>query len=144
MQQLEQELGVADTDRRPKVVAELVAYTLRLMRLGLSRHARRAGVVLALAARDRVLPGGRTIALDESERMESIGDALVEWYLLASGIRWQDLSAAPFGKSTLSRCWLAWSCPPIWRACPTASGNNCAKRRGHHSCQRPKGSQPRL
>lgn len=62
VQKLEKELGSGQPDWRPKEVAELTAYVLRQLRLGLGRHARRAGIAVGLAAHDQVLPGARVQA----------------------------------------------------------------------------------
>jgi hypothetical protein len=88
--ELENQLGRSEPDWRPKEVAGLVSYALRSMRLGLGRHARRAGIAIGLVAHDRVLPGARLHSLRDEERTETIAEALLEWYGLTVGKHWHD------------------------------------------------------
>jgi hypothetical protein len=91
---LECEMGYADAGTAPKAIDELMAHALRLLRLGLQRHARRAGISLGLATVVKVLPGGRIQNLNDDERMETIAQALADWWTFAVGTRWTDTSAA--------------------------------------------------
>jgi hypothetical protein len=93
VRELESELGSEEPEDCPKQVAELEGYALRLLRLGLGRHARRAGIAIGLVARERVLPGGRVQPLMEEERAATVAAALADWYALASGNRWPDSHA---------------------------------------------------
>ena len=76
-----------------KQVAELMSHSLALLRRGLDRHARRAGIAIGLAARERVLPGGRVQEVGQEERASTVAAALADWYWLAVGTRWADASA---------------------------------------------------
>jgi hypothetical protein len=93
VRELERELGSGEPEDGSKQVAELMSYALRLLRLGLYRHTRRAGIAIGLAARERVLPGGRVQPVMEEERAATVAEALADWYGLASGSRWRDSHA---------------------------------------------------
>jgi hypothetical protein len=89
------EMGSAEMQDAPNAVDELMASALRLLRLGLQRHARRAGVALGLTAAQKVLPGGRVVQIsDENERIDSIANAIADWWTFTENTRWKDASAA--------------------------------------------------
>jgi IS605 OrfB family transposase len=65
-------------------------HSVRIARLGLNRHNRRARIAFNLRTDRRTLPGGREERLTEKTRADLLTDTLVDWYRLFSGNRWQD------------------------------------------------------
>ena len=94
VQTLCRELGYSDASRAAAAVDKLMSYALRVLRLGLQRHARRAMVVFGLAAKEKVVLGNQLRALSEDERTDSIGTALADWWTFAVSSRWPDPHAA--------------------------------------------------
>jgi hypothetical protein len=91
---LEQELAhVADGEQRPTRVDKLISYTLRVLRLGLRRHAAAARITANLVSTHRVLPGGRLKLLTESSRVDVLIATLVDWHRLAHSTQWRAAAA---------------------------------------------------
>jgi hypothetical protein len=91
---LECEIGFTESGDKPKAVDELMTGALRVLRLGLQRHARRAGISVGFAAAEKILPGGRVQSLNgQHERINSIANALADWWTFATGTHWTDASA---------------------------------------------------
>jgi hypothetical protein len=99
--EMEQRIGRVELER-PMQVAELMRHSLRLLRLALARHNRRAGISIGLASHDRVLPGGRVQTLADEERAGSIAKALLDWYTLANGTGWVDGHAKELWEAYIS------------------------------------------
>lgn len=82
-----------DDPPRELAVDALMSDTVRMARLALARHARRAKIAYQLTATARTLPGSRFQELDEAGRLELLLDTLADWHALATDSRWTDESA---------------------------------------------------
>src|SRR5581483_824753 len=104
--QLKKALGFARSEELPKRIDELMAYAVRVTRLGVRRHGDRARIAFALTADHKPMPGDRKEWFakqpgDTQERARErhqnhvrfIRDALLLWHELATSARWDDPAA---------------------------------------------------
>lgn len=85
--------GEADEDesRKPSLSADdLMSSVVRVARRALRRHGDRARIAHCLVAKEKTMPGGVRIGLDERGRAELLLDALDIWRGLFSSPGWRD------------------------------------------------------
>jgi len=82
----------AADERMPSMVDELQFHALRLARLGIARHARRAKIAWALTSLCSLRPGGgqECFAEGSPEHAEHLTRCLMDWHAMAAESRWND------------------------------------------------------
>ncbi len=81
--------GKVDTPHNLRVDS-LMSSTVRMARLALARHGRRARIAHNLITDVRSLPGARESLLDDNARIALLTDTLVDWHAFATDGRWDD------------------------------------------------------
>lgn len=89
---------VADDDRtKDRAVDELMSRAVRIARLGLVRHARRAKIAYALDPNTKGIPGmggsEKAFTPGDAAHIKFLTDALFDWHSLASESKWDDKPA---------------------------------------------------
>lgn len=94
----------ANDIRKPSLsVDELMASAVRTLRIALQRHGDRARIAHYLITNEKIMPGGRTQALDYNGRVDLLVDALTMWHSLHSSRGWRDEAARQLWDENIAR-----------------------------------------
>ncbi len=84
-------LKMDDEQSKGRGVDELMSAAVRMARLGLSRHARRARIAYALDPNTKSIPGSeKAFTASDEAHIKLLTDALFDWHALASESKWND------------------------------------------------------
>lgn len=90
-------LSAEDDRKRGRGVDELMSRAVRVARLGLARHARRAKIAYALNPDTKSIPGmggsEQAFKVGDEAHVKLLTDALFDWHALATEQKWNDQQA---------------------------------------------------
>ncbi len=90
VERLERQMGRGSPEKRSKRVDDLMSDAVRMVRVAIQRHGRRARIAYNLTASKKLLPGAREEKITAGGLEDLLTDTLVDWYLLATDARWTD------------------------------------------------------
>jgi len=102
-----------DTNKKERGVHELMARAIRLIALGLKRHARRAKIAYAFDPATKVILGmgasEKEFTEGDSAHIGFIADSLIEWHSLATDAKWNDKRARDLWNQHVSKIAGGWT-----------------------------------
>ena len=102
-----------DANKKDRSVHELMARAVRLVALGLKRHARRAKIAYAFDPATKVILGmgasEKEFTEGDSAHIGLLADALIEWHSLATDTKWNDKRARDLWNQHVSTITGGWT-----------------------------------
>lgn len=111
---LAKRLGLAADDDQSKgrAVDELMSRAVRIAKLGLARHARRAKIAYAIDPNTKASPGmggsEKAFAVGDEAHIKFLTDALFDWHSLASETKWDDKPARDLWNQHIAKMTNGW------------------------------------